>query len=184
MTSHAAVEGPRLHGLMAEFDTPTALITAAERTREAGYTTLDAFSPYPIEQVNDALDLPRTRLPWIVFFGGLTGTIAGYGLEYWASVIAYPLNIGGRPLHSMPSFIVPAYETTILFAAFAAVIGMIVANGLPRPYHPVFNVPQFGAATSDRFFLLIEARDPKFDMAATRRFLEELRPIGVTDVPE
>jgi hypothetical protein len=169
---------------MAEFDTPAALISAAERTREAGYTRLDAFSPYPIEQVNDALDLPRTRLPWIVFFGGLTGTIAGYGLQYWSSVFAYPLNIGGRPLHSMPSFIIPAYETTILFAAFAAVIGMIVLNGLPRPYHPVFNVPQFAAATSDRFFLLIEARDPKFDLTATRRFLEELGPLGVTDVPE
>ena len=184
MTSHAVDGTPRLHGVMAEFDAPAAFIAAAERTREAGYTRLDAFSPYPIEAVNDALDLPRTRLPWIVFFGGLTGTIAGYGLEYWSSVIAYPLNIGGRPLHSMPSFIIPAYETTILCAAFAAVIGMIMLNGLPRPYHPVFNVPQFAAATSDRFFLLIEARDPKFDITATRRFLEELGPLGVTDVPE
>jgi hypothetical protein len=184
MTSHAVDGTPQLHGVMAEFGTPAAFIAAAERAREAGYTRLDAFSPYPIEQVNDALDLPRTRLPWIVFFGGLTGTLAGYGLQYWSSVMAYPLNIGGRPLHSMPSFIIPAYETTILFAAFAAVIGMIVLNGLPRPYHPVFNVPQFVAATSDRFFLLIEARDPKFDISATRRFLEELGPIGVTDVPE
>src|ERR671914_62156 len=101
MTSHAVDGTPQLHGVMAEFDTPAAFIAAAERAREAGYTRLDAFSPYPIEQVNDALDLPRTRLPWIVFFGGLTGTLAGYGLQYWSSVIAYPLNIGGRPLHSM-----------------------------------------------------------------------------------
>jgi hypothetical protein len=169
---------------MAEFDDATALVAAARRTRAEGYARVDAFSPFPIEELNEALRLPRTKLPWIVFFGGLTGTIAGYGLEYWASVIHYPLNIGGRPFHSMPSFIVPAYETTILFAAFSAVIAMIALNGLPRPYHPVFNVPQFAAASSDRFFLLIEARDPRFDSAATRRFLEGLKPIGVTEVAE
>ena len=184
MSAHAADSLPVLHGVLAEFDDPTALVIAARRAREAGYTRLDAFSPYPIEELNEALRLPRTKLPWLVFFGGLSGTIAGYGLEYWASVIAYPLNIGGRPFHSMPSFIVPAYETTILFAAFAAVIGMIALNGLPRPYHPVFNVPQFTAASSDRFFLLIEARDPKFDLAGARRFLEGLKPLGVSDVAE
>jgi hypothetical protein len=183
MSTHAD-STPVLHGVLAEFDDPTALVEAARRAREAGFTRLDAFSPYPIEALNEALRLPRTRLPWIVFFGGLTGTVAGYGLQYWSSVIAYPLNIGGRPFHSMPSFIVPAYETTILFAAFAAVIGMILLNGLPRPYHPVFNVPQFAAASSDRFFLLIEARDPRFDQGATRRFLSELKPLGVSDVDE
>jgi hypothetical protein len=184
MSAHSGEQTTGLHGLIAEFDDPTALVGAARRARESGYTRLDAFSPYPIEELNDALRLPRTRLPWIVFFSGLSGTVAGYGLQYWASVIAYPLNIGGRPLHSMPSFIVPAYETTILFAAFAAVIGMIVLNGLPRPYHPVFNVPRFAAASSDRFFLLVEARDPKFDAPETRQFLEALKPLGVTDVPE
>jgi|SRR5687767_6658896 hypothetical protein len=183
MSTHAD-STPVLHGVLAEFDDPTALVEAARRAREAGFTRLDAFSPYPIEALNEALRLPRTKLPWIVFFGGLSGTIAGYGLQYWASVIAYPLNIGGRPFHSAPAFIIPAYETTILFAAFAAVIGMIMLNGLPRPYHPVFNVPQFAAASSDRFFLLIEARDPRFDQGATRRFLSELKPLGVTDVEE
>jgi hypothetical protein len=184
MSTHAAAHPTGLHGLIAEFDDPTALVGAARSARASGYSRLDAFSPYPIEELNEALHLPRTRLPWIVFFGGLTGTVAGYGLQFWASVIAYPLNIGGRPLHSMPAFIVPAYETTILFAAFAAVIGMIVLNGLPRPYHPVFNVPQFAAASSDRFFLLIQANDPKFDIDEVRRFLEGLEPLGVTNVSE
>jgi hypothetical protein len=173
---------PPQFGLMAEFPTATALVVAARRAREAGYTKLDAYAPYPIEELMHALDLPRNRVPLVVLLCGLTGTIAGYGLQYWSSVIAYPLNIGGRPFHSMPSFIVPAYETTILFAALGAVIGMIVLNGLPRPYHPVFNVARFAAASSDGFFLTIEASDPKYDLAATRRFLEELHPVGVSDI--
>ena len=130
----------------------------------------------------DALKLPRNRVPIVVLIGGLLGLAAGYGLEYWASVIAYPLNIGGRPLHSMPPFIVPAYETTILFASLAAVIGMIVLNGLPMPYHPVFNVPRFAAASSDGFFLTIETADPKFDPHGTRQFLDGLHPVGVSDI--
>jgi hypothetical protein len=169
-------------GLMAEFDTATALVAAARRAREAGYTKLDAYSPYPIEELNEALRLPRNRVPLVVLIGGLTGMLAGYGLEYWSSVIAYPLNIGGRPFHSMPSFIVPAYETTILFAAISAVVGMIVLNGLPMPYHPVFNVPEFEAASSDRFFLTIETKDPKFDAQATREFLQGLHAVRVSDI--
>jgi hypothetical protein len=173
---------PPQYGLMAEFPSATALVGAARRAREAGYTKVDAYAPYPIEELSHALDLPRNRVPLVVLLCGLTGTIAGYGLQYWSSVIAYPLNIGGRPFHSMPSFIVPAYETTILFAALGAVIGMIVLNGLPRPYHPVFNVPRFEAASSDGFFLTIEATDPRYDLGATRRFLEELHPVGVSDI--
>jgi hypothetical protein len=179
----AHIETPRdPFGLMAEFDNATALVAAARRTREAGYTKIDAYAPYPIEELNDAMRLPRNRVPLVVLLGGLTGLLAGYGLEYWSSVIAYPLNIGGRPFHSIPSFIVPAYETTILFASLGAVVGMIVLNGLPMPYHPVFNVPAFEAASSDGFFLTIETADPKFDAQATREFLQGLHPVGVSDI--
>jgi hypothetical protein len=173
---------PSHFGLMAEFPSATTLVAAARRAREAGYTKIDAYAPYPIEALNDALKLPRNRVPLVVLLAGLTGLAAGYGLQDWSAVIAYPLNIGGRPFHSMPPFIVPAYETTILFAALGAVIGMIVLNGLPMPYHPVFNVPRFAAASSDGFFLTIETADPKYDAQGTRQFLEELHPVGVSDI--
>jgi hypothetical protein len=171
-----------LYGLMAEFDDPTALVVAARRAREAGFVRLDAYAPYPIEELAEALHLPRNRVPLTTLIGGLLGMAGGYALQYWVSVIAYPLNIGGRPFHSMPAFIVPTYEMTILFASFGAVIGMIALNGLPQPYHPVFNVPAFEAATSNRFFLTIEAADPKFDLHATREFLAGLHPLGVSDI--
>jgi hypothetical protein len=170
------------YGLVAEFESPTALVRAANKAREAGYRRMDAYSPIPIEELHRALGMPNTKLPYIVLGGGLTGALAGYGLEFWASTIAYPFNIGGRPLHSWPSFIVPAFETTILFAALAAVLGMILLNGLPMPYHPVFNAKRFAMASRDRFFLCIESQDPKFDQATTRRFLESLGPREVNDV--
>jgi hypothetical protein len=176
------VQDAPLFGLMAEFDTATALVAAARRVRQAGYAKIDAYSPFPIEELNEAMKLPRNRVPLVCLLGAITGMLAGYGLAYWSSVIAYPLNIGGRPFHSMPSFIIPAYETTILFGAFGAVVGMIALNGLPMPYHPVFNVPAFEAASSDRFFLTIEAADPKFDLEGTRAFLRELHPVGVSDI--
>src|ERR671910_518347 len=149
---------PSHYGLMAEFPSASALVTAARRAREAGYTKLDAFSPFPIEELNEALKLPRNRVPLVVLLSGLTGLVAGYGLQYWASVIEYPLNIGGRPFHSWPAFIVPTFEMTILFAALSAVFGMFFLNGLPQPYHPVFNVPRFALASRERYFLLIDAR--------------------------
>ena len=173
---------PTTYGLMAEFDSPTALVAAANAARAAGYTRMDAYSPIPIEELHDAIGFHHTKLPLIVLLGGLAGGLAGYGLQYWSSVIEYPLNIGGRPLHSWPSFIPVTFELTILGAALAAVFGMLALNGLPMPYHPVFNAPRFALASRNRFFLCIETRDPKFDRDATHRFLEELQPRGVSEV--
>jgi hypothetical protein len=176
------VKRHRLYGLMAEFHAPADVVAAARAAREAGYRKLDAYSPYPIEALAEALHFHHSHLPLIVLIGGLTGCLAGYGLQYWASVIEYPMNIGGRPFHSWPAFVVPSFETTILFAALSAVLGMLALNGLPEPYHPVFNVPSFALATRDRFFLAIEAADPKFDETHTKAFLQGLE--GVTAVTE
>jgi hypothetical protein len=177
------VKKPRtpIYGLMAEFHTPGEVVDAALRVREAGYRRVDGYSPYPIEELSEALHFHHTPLPAMVLTGGIVGLLAGLGLEYWSSVIEYPMNIGGRPLFSWPAFIIPAYETTILFAAATAVLGMLALNGLPEPYHPVFNVPSFALASRDKFFICIEAIDPKFDRAETRKFLEGL---GATEVSE
>jgi hypothetical protein len=173
---------PALHGLMAEFDSADALLQAAQRTHAAGYTKKDAFSPFPIHGLAEALGFRERSVAPIVLAGGLSGLAGGWGLQYWTSVIDYPMNIGGRPFHSWPAFVVPSFETTILFAALSAVLGMLALNGLPEPYHPVFNVPSFALATRDRFFLCIEAADPKFDESETRRFLEGLD--GVAAIAE
>jgi hypothetical protein len=177
-------QSPPLYGLMAEFDSPDALVVASRRAREAGYRQLDAYTPFPIEELHEALDVQRTRVPLLVLIGGIVGGLTGYGLEYWVSTTAYPLNIGGRPPHSWPSFIPVTFEMTVLFAALTAVLGMLALNRLPMPYHPVFNAPRFALATRDRFFLCIEAADAKFDAAGTRRFLESCSPREVTDVAQ
>ena len=179
--SHAELPAA-LHGLMAEFETPTALVRAAEQARLAGSRAMDAYSPIPIEELNEALGLRRTRLPKLVFLGGLFGGLAGYGLQYWSQGIAYPLNIGGRPYHSWPHFIPVTFETTVLGAALTCFVGMWALNRLPQPYHPVFNVPEFARASLDRFFLCIESTDPKFDREETARFLASLHPVGVSEV--
>jgi hypothetical protein len=167
---------------MAEFDTPAGLIAATERTREAGYRKIDAYAPYPIEDLVHALGHHHSRLPLLVLGGGIAGCLAGLGLQVWVNAVAYPLNIGGKPVLSWPAFVPVTFETTILFASLTAVLGMLALNGLPTPYHPVFNVPRFSAASRDRYFLCIEAADPRFHVDGTRRFLETLGATEVSDV--
>ena len=173
-----------LYGLMAEFDSATELVDAARAVRDAGYTKTDAFSPFPIHEMDEALGIKRSILPVLVFFGGVTGLLLGVALQVFVHYIDYPLNIGGRPFLSWILFVPPAYELTILLAGFTAVFGMLFLNGLPRPYHPVFNVPRFALATREKFFLLIEAADDKYDYDETRGFLQGLNPQEVFDVDE
>jgi Protein of unknown function (DUF3341) len=171
-----------LHGLMAEFDSPSDLLNAARRAHEEGYRRMDAYSPFPVHGLAEAIGFKRTLVPLLVFLGGAVGGIGGYALQYWISAIDYPINVGGRPLHSWPAFIPVTFELTVLVAALAAVLGMLALNGLPRPYHPVFNVPAFELATRNRFFLCIEAADPRFDGGQTKRFLESLKPQAIYEV--
>jgi hypothetical protein len=180
--SHDTASAPALYGLMAEFDTPDALVHATEHARLAGYRKMDAYSPIPLEELSEALALPPTRLPKLVFLGGVLGGLGGYSLEYWTQAIAYPVNVGGRPFHSWPQFIPVTFECTVLGAALCCFLGMWALNKLPQPYHPVFNVPEFARASTDRFFLCIEAVDPKFDREGTASFLKGLHPVGVSEV--
>ncbi len=173
---------PATYGLMAEFDDPTAVVAAAEKVYEAGYRRIDAFSPYPIEALSEAVGVHSTKMPLIVLIGGILGGLGGYLMQYYVHVIDYPLNVGGKPFHSWPSFIPVTFELTILGAAVGAVFGMLALNGLPEPYHPVFNAPNFALASRDRFFLLIESLDPKFDHDETANFLKSLGSHEVTDV--
>jgi len=175
-------ERPPIYGLLAEFHTPEELIAAARRTQHEGYRKVDAYTPYPVEGLSEAIGFHRTRLPLVVLIGGIVGCIGGFTLQYWSSAIYYPLNIAGRPLNSWPSFIPITFECTVLVAALSAVLGMLAMNGLPMPYHPVFNVEQFAMASRDRFFLAIEATDPRFDRAGTKKFLEGLTQHGVYEV--
>lgn len=174
----------KLYGLMAEFDTATELVDAARSARDAGFSKTDAFSPFPIHDIDEALGIKRSILPVLVFFGGITGLLFGISLQVFVHYIDYPLNVGGRPYLSWISFVPPAFELTILLAGFTAVFGMLFLNGLPSPYHPVFNVPRFALATREKFFLLIEAADEKYDYEETRSFLEGLNPQEVFDVDE
>jgi len=171
-----------IYGLMAEFPDPSALVGAARRAREAGYRRMDAYSPFPIEELSEAIGHHHDRLPLLVLIGGVVGGTSGFLFQYWASAIDYPINVGGRPLLSWPSFIPVTFEMTILVAAFVAVLGMLGLNGLPMPYHPVFNVERFVNASRNRFFLCIESRDPLFDKEATAKFLESLEPREVCEV--
>ncbi len=174
----------QIYGLMAEFDSTTDVVRAAEKVRDAGFIETDAFSPFPIHEMDKALGIKRTILPYLVFGGGIAGLALGLGLQIYTHVIEYPIIVGGRPHLSLPAFIPPAYELTILLAAFTAVFGMLFLNGLPRLYHPVFNVPRFNLASREKFFLLIKSTDEKFSYLETRSFMESLKPQEVFDVDE
>jgi hypothetical protein len=173
---------PSLYGVMAEFDNPTDLVAAAQRTYEAGYRRINGYSPYPIEELSEAIGFTRTSLPLIVLIGGILGGLGGFFMQYWMEVIDYPLNVGGKPYNSWPAFIPITFECTVLMAAFAAVLGMLVLNNLPQPYHPVFNAPNFALATRDSFFLVIEASDHKFEHDEVMHFMKTLEPKDLIDV--
>jgi len=171
-----------LHGVMGEFETPEQLLAASKKAREAGYKHIDAYTPFPIEGLAHAIGFRWTSVPLITLIGGVLGGLGGFGLQYWCAAITYPINIGGRPLNSWPAFIPVTFELTVLGASIFSVVGMIALNRLPQPYHPVFNVERFAHASTDRFFLCIEARDPKFHVAETARFLQEQHAVHVTEV--
>jgi hypothetical protein len=173
---------PRYYGLMAEFDSPTAIVEATRRAYAEGYRRMDTYTPFPVEGLAEEMHFHRTGVPLIVLLGGLAGCLGGYFLQYWIAGIYWPLNIAGRPLNSWPMFIPVTFELTVLVAALSALVGMLALNGLPHPHHPVFNVPRFALASQDRFFLCIEASDPRFNRDATRDFLESLAPREVNDV--
>jgi hypothetical protein len=173
-----------IYGILAEFETPHQLAAATWAARSQGYRRLDAFSPFAIEEVSNALDFRSTRVPLVVLIGGILGGMGGFLLQYWVATLAYPVNVGGRPLNSWVAFIVITFECTILGAALSAVFGMLALNGLPEPYHPLFNVPGFARVTKDSFFLVIESTDPLFDLQRTREFLSVLNPRMIAEVPD
>jgi hypothetical protein len=173
---------PPIYGLLAEFDNAESLLEATRQAHGKGFRRMDAYSPFPVEELPEALGFRKTRLPMVVLIGGILGGLTGWGMQYYSAVISYPLNVGGRPFNSWPMFVPVIFELTILGAALAAVLGMLILNGLPMPYHPLFNVSRFALATRDRFFLCLEATDPLFDRQATRQFLVELKAREVTEV--
>ncbi len=177
----AAPDG-ELYGVVAEFDTPEAVTDAANQAREAGYKKMDAYTPFPVSGLDEALGMTNTRLGWFVLLMGIVGGASAFAMQYYANAIFYPLNIGGKPLNSWPNFIVITFECTILFAAFTAGLFMLARNGLPQPYHSIFNTPNFETATRDHFFLCIEATDEKFDSEETSEFLRALSPLRVSKV--
>jgi hypothetical protein len=179
----APLELDELYGLLAEFKTPGALLVAARAARHAGYKRVEAYSPFPVHGLTHALGQVPTKLPMLTMLGGVLGAGSGYALQYWSMVLNYPINVGGRPMHSWPAFFPVTFETAVLGAALFSVFGMLALNGLPMPYHPVFNVPEFKLASRDRFFLCIQSVDKQFGRATTREFLESMQPLGIYEVP-
>lgn len=183
-TGEPEYESPRLHGILAEFDTPEQLQRATRRAYSAGYRAMDAYAPFPIDGLSDALEFRPKAVPLIALFGGMLGAATGYGMQFFIHAISLPVNVGGRPLNSWPAFIPVTFELGVLFAGLGLFFGLLILNRHPEPYHPVFNVEGFARASRDRFFLCIEARDPRFEADATRQFLLELDAREVSDVPE
>ena len=171
------------YGLLAEFDNVNDAIIAARRTYAAGYRKIDAYSPFPVEELSEAIGFHKNGVALICLVGGLLGCTGAFTLQWWVNTISYPINIAGRPLNSWPSFIIVTFEMTILFSGLSAVFGMLALNGLPMPYHPVFNVPRFDLASKDRFFLIVFSSDKNYDAVRTRQFMEGLNPISVSEVP-
>src|ERR1700728_327450 len=182
MSVHSIENSDPLYGLMGEFETAGELVAAARRTKDAGFRKFDAYSPFPIHELDDAMDLHDNRVSLFTLIGGVVGACTGFGLASWVQAVALPLNIGGRPLISAPMYIPITFELTVLFGGLTAAISMIIMNGLPSPYHPVFNVERFSNASRNKFFLCIESDDPKFDRHATAGFLESLGPEEIAEV--
>ena len=173
----------RIYGIMAEFDSASDLVAAARKTHEAGYRKIDAYSPFPVEELAEAIGFHTNRVAFVTLIGAIVGGISGYLMQYWMNAVNYPVIVGGKPPHSWPAFIPITFEMTILFGGISAVLGMLALNGLPMPYHPVFNMPRFAMATKDRFFLIVFSTDPKYSPTGTRQFLESLRPRSLAEVP-
>jgi hypothetical protein len=177
-------EKKKLFGLMAEFEEHDELLKAAKRAHAKGYRRMDGYSPFPVEGLAEALGYEYTSVPLFTLIGGMMGGLGGYFMEWYSMAKLYPLNVGGRPYNSWPNFIPVTFELTVLVASVAAFLSVFVLNRLPQPNHPVFNVPEFERASIDRFFLCIESDDPKFDLERTRKFLEELEPVKISEVLE
>jgi hypothetical protein len=183
-TTGGPVMNASIYGLMAEFSGDEKILTAARSAREHGYRRMDAFTPFPVDGLPEALGQKKSIVPLIVLICAILGGFSGYFMEWYATSVSYPVNVGGRPLNTWPMFIPITFELTILSGALAAIIGMLVLNRLPEPHHPVFNAPDFERASTDKFFLCIEAVDPRFDLAATRKFLETLHPESISEVTQ
>ena len=172
-----------IYGMMAEFDSASDLVAAARKTHEAGYRKLDAYSPFPVEELAEVIGFHTNRVALVTLIGAIIGGVSGYLMQYWMNGVNYPVIVGGKPPHSWPAFIPITFEMTILLGGISAVLGMLALNGLPMPYHPVFNVPRFAMATKDRFFLIVFSTDPKYSPSGTRQFLESLGPRTISEVP-
>jgi hypothetical protein len=183
-TDHAEPAAPTVFGLLAEFKTGDEMAAALRKAKAAGYSRMDGYSPYPVGEAADALEFPKSEMGAIMFIGGVTGAFSGFIMQYWANTYGYALIVGGRPFFSWPSFIPITFEMMVLTTALTGLFALLAICGLPRYHHPLFNSKAFDRATRDRFFVCIEASDPKYDPIATRALLSEQNPVSIEEVPE